>query len=255
MHWRRRIHLSRTRSSCSGASSSCSTRSSRAWWPAPSSWPRSSASSTCTRCEPTYRLALLTALAFLLVAPLPLQLHLGHPERVVRDVSDAAPPVGDGDVRVRLSLVSDGRAGARDLVRLSRATSCWRGRRAAGLKRSALSRADARVGQHQPGSAAGSTSGSATSITVVGIPSAFLLHGYVGFIFGSVKANPWWSTPLMPIVFLFSAIVSGIALVMLLYMALHARAATAARHALPRHRSRGTCSMRSSSTSRSRCST
>jgi len=55
-------------------------------------------------------------------------------------------------------------------------------------------------------------------ITILGIPSAFLLHGYVGFIFGSVKANPWWSTPLMPVVFLFSAIVSGIALVMLLYM-------------------------------------
>ena len=31
--------------------------------------------------EPTYRLAMLTALAFLLVAPLPLQAHLGHPER------------------------------------------------------------------------------------------------------------------------------------------------------------------------------
>ena len=31
--------------------------------------------------KPTYRLALLVALAFLLVAPLPLQLHLGHPER------------------------------------------------------------------------------------------------------------------------------------------------------------------------------
>jgi Ni/Fe-hydrogenase subunit HybB-like protein len=57
-------------------------------------------------------------------------------------------------------------------------------------------------------------------ITIIGIPSAFLLHGYVGFIFGSVKANPWWSTPLMPIVFLFSAIVSGVALVMLLYMTL-----------------------------------
>ena len=55
-------------------------------------------------------------------------------------------------------------------------------------------------------------------ITVVGIPSAFLLHGYVGFIFGSVKANPWWSTTLMPVVFLFSAMVSGIALVMLVYM-------------------------------------
>jgi Ni/Fe-hydrogenase subunit HybB-like protein len=57
-------------------------------------------------------------------------------------------------------------------------------------------------------------------ITVIGIPSAFLLHGYVGFIFGSVKANAWWSTPLMPIVFLFSAMVSGIATVLLLYMAL-----------------------------------
>jgi predicted membrane protein len=55
-------------------------------------------------------------------------------------------------------------------------------------------------------------------VTIIGIPSAFLLHGYVGFIFGSVKANAWWSTPLMPIVFLFSAMVSGIAAVMLLYM-------------------------------------
>jgi predicted membrane protein len=56
-------------------------------------------------------------------------------------------------------------------------------------------------------------------VTIIGIPSAFLLHGYVGFIFGSVKANPWWSTPLMPVVFLFSAIVSGVAMVMLLYIA------------------------------------
>jgi predicted membrane protein len=55
-------------------------------------------------------------------------------------------------------------------------------------------------------------------VTIIGIPSAFLLHGYVGFIFGSIKANPWWSTPLMPVVFLFSAIVSGIALLMVLYV-------------------------------------
>jgi predicted membrane protein len=31
--------------------------------------------------EPTYRLSMLTALAFLIVAPLPLLAHLGHPER------------------------------------------------------------------------------------------------------------------------------------------------------------------------------
>jgi len=55
-------------------------------------------------------------------------------------------------------------------------------------------------------------------ITIIGIPSAFLLHGYVGFIFGSIKANPWWSSVLIPVVFLFSAIVSGIALVLILYM-------------------------------------
>jgi predicted membrane protein len=55
-------------------------------------------------------------------------------------------------------------------------------------------------------------------ITIIGIPSAFLLHGYVGFIFGSIKANPWWSSVLIPIVFLFSAIVSGIALMILVYM-------------------------------------
>src|ERR1035438_6284041 len=34
-----------------------------------------------TAVRPTYRLALLIALAFLIVAPLPLQMHLGHPER------------------------------------------------------------------------------------------------------------------------------------------------------------------------------
>jgi Ni/Fe-hydrogenase subunit HybB-like protein len=57
------------------------------------------------------------------------------------------------------------------------------------------------------------------AVTVIGVPSAFLLHGYVGFIFGSVKANPWWSSPLMPVVFLFSAMVSGIAGVLVLFMA------------------------------------
>jgi Ni/Fe-hydrogenase subunit HybB-like protein len=57
-------------------------------------------------------------------------------------------------------------------------------------------------------------------VTVIGIPSAFILHGYVGFIFGSIKANPWWSSPLMPVVFIFSAMVSGIACVMVLYMAI-----------------------------------
>ncbi len=57
-----------------------------------------------------------------------------------------------------------------------------------------------------------------TALAAIGIPSAALLHGYAGFIFGSVKANPWWSTPLMPIIFLLSAIVSGIAMLILIYV-------------------------------------
>ena len=68
--------------------------------------------------KPTYRLALLTALAFLLVAPLPLQLHLGHPERSLEMYLTPHTDVGDGDVRLRLPLVPDGRARARDLARL-----------------------------------------------------------------------------------------------------------------------------------------
>jgi predicted membrane protein len=52
----------------------------------------------------------------------------------------------------------------------------------------------------------------------IGIPVACFLHGYAGFIFGSVKANALWMTPLMPVIFIMSAIVSGIALCILTYI-------------------------------------
>ena len=54
-------------------------------------------------------------------------------------------------------------------------------------------------------------------LAAIGIPMACLLHGYVGFLFGSIKANPWWSTPLMFVIFIFSAIVSGIAVLIFHY--------------------------------------
>ena len=166
--------------------------------------------------KPTYRLALLTALSFLLVAPLPLQLHLGHPERsfemyLTPHRSSAMAMFGFVylwylmavllmevwlDYRRDIVLKSQSARGlARFLYRLLTLGSD-------NISERSL-RIDERLGY---------------IITLVGIPSAFLLHGYVGFIFGSVKANPWWSSPLMPIVFIFSAMVSGIAAVMLLYM-------------------------------------
>jgi predicted membrane protein len=58
----------------------------------------------------------------------------------------------------------------------------------------------------------------ATVLAAVGIPVACFLHGYAGFIFGSVKANALWMSPLMPVIFIMSAVVSGIALCMLTYI-------------------------------------
>lgn len=55
-------------------------------------------------------------------------------------------------------------------------------------------------------------------LSFVGIPAACLLHGYVGFLFGAIKANPWWSTALMPVIFLASAVVSGIAGLIVIYL-------------------------------------
>ncbi len=166
--------------------------------------------------RPTYRLALLTALAFLLVAPLPLQLHLGHPERsfemyLTPHTTSAMAMFGFVYLWYLMAVLVveiwlDYR---RDIVLQARSqTGALRFiYRAMALGSDNISprslEIDDRVGRF---------------VTIVGIPSAFLLHGYVGFIFGSVKANPWWSTPMMPVVFLFSAMVSGIALVLLLYM-------------------------------------
>jgi len=56
------------------------------------------------------------------------------------------------------------------------------------------------------------------ALAVIGIPAAHGLHGYVGFVFGSLKSREWWSSDLMPAVFLFSAIISGTALLIALYI-------------------------------------
>ncbi len=56
------------------------------------------------------------------------------------------------------------------------------------------------------------------ALAIIGIPGAFGLHGYVGFVFGSLKSREWWSSDLMPPIFLFSAIISGTALLIVLYV-------------------------------------
>lgn len=166
--------------------------------------------------EPIYRLALLTALAFMLCATLPLLFHLGHPERcfeIMMTPHFSSPMAMFGFVYawylmavLLLELWFDYR---RDFVEWSRTENSFRGMiyRAFTLGVTDLSESalqlDARMGR---------------IISIVGIPSAFLLHGYVGFIFGSIKANPWWGNVLMPIIFILSAVVSGMALCVFIYM-------------------------------------
>ncbi len=166
--------------------------------------------------QAVYRLSLLTALAFLLIAPLPLLLHLGHPERSFEiflnpNFSSAMAMFGFvyAWYLMVVLLLEIWFTYRQDLIlwaRKERAPMRWVHRIIA-LFSSDLSEDGAAFDKKM-----------VKAITIIGIPSAFLLHGYVGFIFGSIKANPWWSSVLMPIVFLFSAIVSGIALVILLYM-------------------------------------
>jgi len=168
--------------------------------------------------EPVYRLSLLTALAFLLCATLPLLFHLGHPERSYQIMITphlTSPMAIFGFVYawylmavLLLELWFDFRE---DFV-------TWGGTEQ-GL-----------CGFIYRLFTVGVTDVSAKAvaldhklswiISIIGIPSAFLLHGYVGFIFGSIKANPWWGNAIMPIIFILSAMVSGIALCVFNYLVL-----------------------------------
>jgi len=168
--------------------------------------------------QPIYRLALLTALSFMLIAGMPLQLHLGHPERAYEIFMTPQPTSAmamfgfvylwyllgilliEVWLEYRQQLVLMAQQGHGVMKHVYRALSLY----------STDVSPEAVAWDHR----------ASKIVTIIGIPSAFLLHGYVGFIFGSVKANPWWGSVLMPIVFLMSAIVSGIAMVMLVYMVL-----------------------------------
>ena len=50
---------------------------------------------------------------------------------------------------------------------------------------------------------------------LIGIPLAISVHGYTGFILALSKARALWNTAVMPILFLVSAMVSGIALMII----------------------------------------
>jgi len=162
--------------------------------------------------RPVARFSLLFALAFLCCATLPLLLHLGRPERnfnMLLTPNPSSAMAGFGYIYA-VSIVFIILFVYRPVLVELRATSkgwlqvLYRAITfdSIDLSDDAL-KLDAKIIRF---------------LVAIGIPIAAVLHGYVGFIFGGVKANPTWSTPLMPVIFLFSACVSGISAIILAYI-------------------------------------
>jgi Ni/Fe-hydrogenase subunit HybB-like protein len=170
------------------------------------------------------RFALVFSFALLMVAPMPLLLHLAHPERSLNialtpHFTSAIAAFGvvlfvygsvvaselwflfrKHLVEVSLELKGKGNKSLTEKIKYSVHTILTLG---------AMDISDTSLKQD------------AKAIRIlagVGVPIACFLHGYAGFIFGSVKANALWMTPLMPVIFIMSAIVSGVALCLLFYI-------------------------------------
>jgi Ni/Fe-hydrogenase subunit HybB-like protein len=164
---------------------------------------------------PIGRFALVASLAFMIAAPLPLLNHLGQPLRALSIMITPSPSsamAGFGlayNWYLMILILEVWFVFRKDIVLMARQSR--------GLKRSFF--ATLALGTYDiSDEAVGKDHKIVTVLAAIGIPSACFLHGYVGFLFGAIKANPWWSTALMPIIFLFSAIVSGIAAMILMYL-------------------------------------
>lgn len=163
--------------------------------------------------KPIARFSLASAFVFLLFATLPLLIHLGHPERAFNIMVTphfTSAMAGFGYIyssylilvalEIWFVMRSDFIVRAKEkglLAFFCRALLLFNTRDTTETRE-----ADRRIVKFLAG---------------LGIPLACVLHGYVGFLFGSIKANPWWATPLMFVIFIFSAIVSGISVLVFHY--------------------------------------
>jgi len=167
------------------------------------------------RFKPVAHLALLVSLCCMLIVPMPLLLHLGHPERALNSMvtphwtsAFAVFGYAAGFYIILLILetwfvyrpyiVQQAQQGTGPLRWFYQALS---------LGSYDLSEKAMRYDRKW-----------VFALAVIGIPAAHGLHGYIGFVFGSLKAREWWSSDLMPLVFLFSAIISGTALLIVIYV-------------------------------------
>jgi len=168
------------------------------------------------RLRPVAHLALLTSLSFMIFVPTPLLLHLGHPERafnatITPHLTSAMAMFGFfASFYVILLIIEGWFANRPFIVEQAQTRTDLLGRfyRLLTLGSYDLSEYAMRFDRKW-----------IFALAVIGIPAAHGLHGYVGFMYGSVKAREWWSSDLMAVIFLFSAIISGVSLLAVLYVA------------------------------------
>jgi Ni/Fe-hydrogenase subunit HybB-like protein len=171
------------------------------------------------------RFALVFSFALLPAALVPLLLHLQHPLRGVNVMM--TPHFTSAIAAFGIVFSTYFAIVASELWFVYRAHFVAQAQRLKGKPRRSLREKLASavfrtltLGAYDVGEKALRTDAKATRILAgVGIPVALFLHGYAGFIFGSVKANALWMTPLMPVIFIVSAVVSGIAFCLLAYVA------------------------------------
>ena len=169
--------------------------------------------------KPVARLALLAAFAFMLTVPIVLLSHLGHPERalgamITPNFTSAFSMFGYFAMLYTFILMLE-------IWFEFRVFNVLQARKSVGIKRLFYRvltlfddniSAEARAFDHKW----------LRRIVIFSILGAHGLHGYVGFVFSSLKSREWWSSELTIVIFVISAIVSGIAAVMLMYIVVSA---------------------------------
>ena len=167
------------------------------------------------RFKPVAHLSLLTSLCCMLVVPLPLLLHLGHPERaanpmITPHMTSAFAIFGYvASFYILLLLLENWFVFRPYIVQQAQTRKGLGGTFFRLLTLGSYDLSEQAIAHDKKWIMA---------LAITGIPGAHGLHGYVGFVFGSLKSREWWSSDLMPPIFLFSAIISGIALLVMIYV-------------------------------------
>ena len=168
------------------------------------------------RLKPVAHLALLASLSFMIFVPLPLLIHLGHPERafnstITPHLTSAMAMFGFFASFYVALLILEGWFAYRPFIVDQAQTKTGLLGKFYGLLTLGSHDVSEQVMRYDRKWI--------FALAVIGIPAAHGLHGYVGFMYGSLKSREWWSSDLMPVIFLFSAIISGVALLVVLYVA------------------------------------